>query len=39
MRPPVDSLLRRLTSDNYDRKLKPTAKKTRKNTTKNEENT
>ncbi len=31
MRPPVDSLLRRVTSDNYGRKLKPAAKKTRKN--------
>ncbi len=28
--PPLGSLRRRLTSDNYDRKLKPTAKKTRK---------
>jgi len=30
MRPPVRSLRRRATSDNYDRKLKPTPKKTRK---------
>ncbi len=30
MRPPLGSLRRRVTSDDYGRKLKPTAKKTRK---------
>jgi hypothetical protein len=30
MRPPLGSLRRRVTSDNYGRKLKPAAKKTRK---------